>query len=378
MEPRRNRRLAAQAVAVTARRSPTAPPTARRSLRIRPRGYATLGVLAGILLVVLLLAHPHGAPRAAAPPRPGAAAATGGKGSSAGPATTTAAWATLPVAGLSAAADPDGSLWVVGRAPDGGAQLVHLTVGGTPGGWPVTPTPLGSTLRIQTVGTAHVWLAAGTQEISFDKAARTFRRRSSVPAAAAVTIGAYSVGLYAGGAGAPYVLVARTGGLTARRVALPGAPAGARGTALLVGPAGAALAVAAGRVWAITPGSATAKAWGTLPAGADAAGATWGGGRLWVLLPGGAGKGPTLDGLAPGGRPVPLPAAAALPPAAGTALAFAGGRLWWSGPSAAYTYNPTTGATARLPYPVAGPALLVPTTGGRVWLVVGDRAALAG
>jgi len=352
---------------------------------MRPRGWVTLGAATALVIAVLVLQH-RGHPGSGTGP-PGT---TGTKGTAGTPAkgTQRAAWLAVQPFGtgtpaiVAVAADPDGSLWLVATAPGAGPRLLHATAAGEDGAWPIQPAPAtGAALRIQTVGTAHVWLAAGSAELSFNKAAQTFRTRAALQAVGATTVGGYSVGLYETGgaaAGPPYVLVAPTGGLTAQRVSLPGsaAPPASAAAALLPGPSGTALAVVGSSVWAVSPDVPRASAWGRLPAGADPGAAAWGGGRLWFEVSAGAGAVPAIDSLTPGGTPTALGAARSDPAAPGGALVFDGTRLWWTGGSAAYAYDPGTGRVTPEPYPVAGRSLLVGGPTGSAWVAVRNRFAL--
>lgn len=381
MEPRRNRRGPAPARADRRRRG--APLRSRPSRRFRPRAGALLA-LAAVAGLILGWRVTHGHKGHTPPP---VAAAAASSSSTAGGDVHGPSWQTLPMLGAggaptvtAAVADPDGSLWLVAVADGGTPYLVHVSTSGEQGAWAVPP-PKGAALRIQTIGTDKVWLAAGPLELSFDKTSAAFQTYTVQPALGATTVAGYSVALYvpqtSGGAvsGPPYVQVAPLGATGARRVPLPQAvtPAAIPPAAVLPGPAGQALVVVGALVWSVSPKDASAAVWGRLPADADPASAGWGADRLWV----GTATGGIAD-LDSGGTPQLLAAGASHPPAQRTGLTFSGGRLWWAGAGAAYAYSPASNAVASYPYPVPGIGMLAPGAAGAVWAAVGDRFAVLG
>lgn len=342
-------------------------PPAHRRVRVRARGFVTLGVFAALAVAVwLALGHAGRGPNAHGP-------SPSATGSGSHPTIGSAAWQGLqPIGGAAptvtaAAADPDGTLWLVAAAGGGVPHLLHVGPGGEDGDWAAR-----AGAHIQTIGSDKVWLAAGPQEFSFDKTTHTFQSYTSAPALGAATVAGYSVGLYARATGAPYVLVAPLGASKAQRVALPGAlrPTGTPAATVLPGPPAIALVLMGGTVWSVSPLAGTAEVWGHLPPGADPAAAVWGADRLW--FPVGAG----VESLSPGGTPTPVAAAGAEPPAGGTPLTFSGDRLWWAGADAAYAYAPDGAVVTPHPYPAPGTALLAPGPNGATWVAVGNRFTL--
>ena len=393
MQPRRERRIA-EARRRTGRdvgpgpeplRPPPPPPQATerpdpthapRHLHLRPRAYATLGTLV-VLVIAAWVIFGHGAHPRQAQGHPGSVAAGSGFSPTTPPALT---WRSLqPVSGAlpkvtAVAADPDGSLWLVATATGGAPYLLHAVAGGEDGEWLIRPVRAagGAAVRIQTVGADKVWLAAGTQELAFDKTTHTLQTYAGAPARAAATVAGYSVGLYLASTGPPYVLVAPLGATRVQRVALPGAqrPTAAGAAAVLTGPPGTALVLVGDTVWSVDPPAGNAAAWGHLPSGGDASTATWGANRLWFRV--GAG----VDSLSAAAPPSALAATRTDPPADDTPLTFSNGQLWWAGAAAAYAYTPDAAAVASHPYPAPGTALLAPGPGGATWVAVDDRFTL--
>ena len=425
VEPRRARRMPA------GRRRPQADPFLAGPRRVRSGWLVGLGavVIAGIAVAVFAYGRP-----AAAPPHPGAAKGRGSRvASSAGgtrsrsassakrpaasgadhsktqgrgaasttrpPAATrrTAHWLTLPnLVGSghfsigSLRVGPGGGAWLGLDSPAG--AYVARAAGGSVRGWPVAGYHADAHLlpagpgpgapRLQTAGPHHVWLtvAGGWQQLSFDRARHTFSAYPGVPAVAVATVGTYSVALdvprdvRGAPSGPPRVSIAPIGGTSARSVLLPGATVADGSGTVLAGAPGWAMVVAGQTVWSVPLAGGAAKVWATLPAGADAAAAAWGGGRLWFP------QGGVVDELAAGGTPHPLAASRAAPPRVGSRLAWSGGRLWWVGTHALEAAAPGAASASATPFPAG---IAIPARGpgaprvmarpGGVFCAVGNR-----
>ena len=313
------------------------------------------------------------------------------------PAVTPAHWLTLPnlvgsgqFSVSSLRVGPGGGAWLGLDSPAG--PYLARAASGSVRGWPVAgyhadahllPTGPGpGAPRLQTVGPHHVWLtvAGGWQQLSFDRGRHTFSAYPGVPAVAVATVGTYSValdvprGARGTPSGPPRVSVAPIGGTSARSVLLPGATvADAPGT-VLAGAPGWAMVVAGRTVWSVPLAGGAARVWATLPAGADAVAAAWGGGRLWFPQGGG------VDELRAGGTPHVLAASRSVPPRLGSRLAWSGGRLWWVAAHALEAAAPGAATAAATPYP-AGIAIRTKGPGaprvvagpGGIFCAVGNR-----